>query len=179
MPYSSDLGKAEIRDWLRVLRPATILDVGAGSGTYSRLFRHVLPWSTWVAVEIHEPYVDRFQLKLHYDQVMVMDALDLEIGPGAFDVVLLGDVLEHLPEDQAGDLLIRAWDWAAKGLIVSVPLGDCPQGAVDGNEHEAHRSSWTYNEFREFAQMHVPPPATSAVRKDEAYKIGVFLWDKS
>ena len=179
MPYSSNLCKADIRDWLRMLRPATILDVGAGSGTYSRLFRHVLPWSTWVAVEVHEPYVERFQLKLHYDQVMVMDALDLEIGPNAFDVVLLGDVLEHLPEDQAADLLIRSWDWSAKGLIVSVPLGDCPQGEVDGNDHETHRISWTASEFMAFANSYVTKPNYAVVRKDSDYTIGAYLWVKS
>jgi len=179
MPYSSGLCKGEIRDWLRAMRPATILDVGAGSGTYSRLFRPVLPLTTWVAVEVHEPYVARFELKQHYDQVIVDDARNLRIGSAAFDAVLLGDVLEHLEADAAAELLASALDWSAKGVVVSIPLGDCPQGPSEDNAHEEHVTSWTYSEFMNFVHDHGMPKADGAlVRQDSDYRIGAFLWLK-
>lgn len=178
MPYSSTLCKGEIRDWLRAMRPVTVLDVGAGSGVYSRLFRATLPLATWVAVEIHEPYVERFGLKFLYEHVLVSDALDLKVKPGTYDVVLLGDVLEHLTEARATQLLRRALRWSAKGVIVSIPLGDCPQGPSEGNEHEAHLTSWTYAEFMALATELGHPPTGSIVRQDSQYKIGAFLWLK-
>lgn len=179
MPFSSNLCKAEIRDWLRDLRPATILDVGAGSGVYSRLFRPILPWATWVALEIHEPYVERYDLKLHYEQVIVENVLHANIGPDAFDVVILGDVLEHMTPNDAASALRRAHIWATKGVIASVPLGHCPQGPSEGNEHEAHVSEWAQQEFMEFVHGSVVPyPTSVVVRKDSEYTIGAYLWRK-
>lgn len=179
MPFSSNLCKAEIRDWLRELRPSTILDVGAGSGTYSRLFRAILPWSTWVALEIYEPYVEKYDLKLHYEQVIVNNVLNANIGANAFDVVLLGDVLEHMTEVDAAVALRRARSWARKAVIVSVPLGHCPQEASEGNEHEAHISEWDIYGFPRFAHgaLNVRHDS-SVIRKDADYTIGVYLWRK-
>jgi SAM-dependent methyltransferase len=179
MPFSSNLCKAEIRDWLRELRPATILDVGAGSGVYSRLFRPILPWATWVALEIHKPYVERYELKLHYERIIVSDVLRATIKPNSFDVVILGDVLEHMTDVDAAAALRRAWSWAATAVIASVPLGHCPQGASEGNEHEAHLSEWDIYGFPQFAHnaLKVRHDA-SVIRKDADYTIGAYLWRK-
>lgn len=177
MPFSSTAGKAEIRDWLRELRPATVLDLGAGSGTYSRLFRPILPLATWVAVEIHKPYVDQYDLKLHYDQVIVDNVMSVDLPPESFDVVLLGDVLEHMTFHDAACALRLAQIWATKGVIASIPLGHCPQGASEGNEHEAHISEWTHQSFLEFTRESIVlPPNRSVVRKDGGYTIGAYLW---
>jgi hypothetical protein len=179
MPFSSLLCKDEIRNWLRELRPATVLDIGAGSGVYSRLYRPILPWATWVALEIHESYVERYDLKLHYEQVIVSDVLHANIGPDAFDVVILGDVLEHMTENDAASALRRAWIWATKGVIVSVPLGHCPQGPSEGNEHEAHISEWDIYGFPRFAHNAMKiRHDKSVVRKDADYTIGAYLWLK-
>lgn len=179
MPFSSDLCKAEIKNWLRELHPGTVLDVGAGSGTYSRLFRHILPWATWTAVEVHAPYVERFQLRQRYDEVLIANALDLELGAAdpLYDVVLLGDVLEHLTEVDAARLLRNAGRWAGRGVIASVPLGHCPQGPSEGNEHERHVSEWTHGGFNEFLRRNTLRMWDEAeVRKDHAYTIGAYLW---
>jgi ubiquinone/menaquinone biosynthesis C-methylase UbiE len=179
MPFSSNLCKAEIREWLREMRPDTILDIGAGSGVYSRLFRPILPWTTWVALEIHEPYVERYDLKLHYEQVIVENVLNANIGPATFDVVVLGDVLEHMTLNDAASALRRAQIWATKGIIASVPLGYCPQEPSEGNEHEAHISEWTHKSFLEFVHDSVVPyPDSAVVRKDSEYTIGAYLWRK-
>lgn len=181
MPYSSELCKAEIRDWLRKTRPETVLDIGAGSGTYSRLFRHLLPLSTWVALEIHDPYADRFQLKQLYDQVMILDVREARIGSNAFHAVLLGDVLEHLPRRDAAEVLADAWNWSDGCLIVSIPLGECPQGPSEGNEHEAHLTSWTYSEFAKFVvdEARIPKADHAVIREDADYRIGAFMWETS
>lgn len=179
MPFSSNLCKAEIRDWLRELHPATILDIGAGSGVYSRLFRPILPWATWSALEIYAPYVDRYDLKQHYEQIIVDDVLDARIKPNAFDVVILGDVLEHMAEEDAAAALRRAWSWASKAVVVSVPLGHCPQGPSEGNEHEAHISEWDHRQFCMFAYDALRlRHDSSVVRKNTDYTIGAYLWRK-
>lgn len=170
MPYSSGLGKETIREWLKLIKYGTVLDVGAGSGTYSDLFRVVRPLASWTALEVHEPYVTQFQLKTRYDDVIVQDVRSVGFPPATYDVVLLGDVLEHLYRPDALDLLSSARRWAAKAVVVSIPLGPCPQGASHGNEHEEHRSTWEHLEL-----MHKRPTAAK-VHRDSSYTIGTYLW---
>jgi len=73
MPRSLIDGKAWISHEVTRLRPATLLDVGPGQGTYSDLLRGVTPGSSWSCVEIFEPYVEMFELRRKYDVVHVAD----------------------------------------------------------------------------------------------------------
>lgn len=71
-----------------------------------------------------------------------------------YDLVLLNDSLEHLDKatglNVLQDLLVRN-----KYVLVSVPDGDYPQGAVNGNEYECHRARWQEWEFKTLAQTKV------------------------
>lgn len=63
------------------------------------------------------------------------------------DLVVAGDVLEHLPREDAVALLERIVEGpddapGANHILVSVPIVDSPQGEVDGNPHEAHLHQW-------------------------------------
>lgn len=125
-----------------------VLDVGPGSGTYAvlldskqpRLRSHPFPHLT--AIEIYEPYVDRFNLRSKYDEVIVGDARTAEF-PTA-DVVILGDVLEHVGFGDAKLLWAKARATATTAVFLSLPIVEWPQGPFDGNEHEAHVHSWTH-----------------------------------
>lgn len=61
MPFSSSSGKSYIENLVRHLpdsvKDKPVLDVGAGCGTYSMLFRGQLK-GPWTAVEIFEPYIE-------------------------------------------------------------------------------------------------------------------------
>ena len=146
MPYSSEEGKGWIADWYRAEAPDFTLDVGAGSGTYARLLRPIHR-GYWQAVEVWDPYVERFGLLDLYDDVHVENVMAtrhrLKHAP---DLILLGDVVEHLELAEAFDVL----QWAAatgKHTIVSVPIVHWPQGEIDGNHYETHRHHWTVNEM--------------------------------
>ena len=144
MPTSAEQGKAFARDVVLALDPPpqTVLDVGAGSGTWAALLRADLVPSSWTAVEIHEPYVARFKLNDWYDNVVVGDVrLLVDDVDLAADLVILGDVLEHMPALDAVTLLRRLAP-LARHLLVSLPVRVWEQGAVDGNEHEAHVHHW-------------------------------------
>lgn len=158
MPYSSSEGK----DWIieRVLgaldgAPARfhegdrlaprLLDVGAGSGTYAELLaaarpRRLLPYMT--AIEVHAPYVERFGLRHLYDEVVIGDAREIEF-PQA-DVVVLGDVLEHMPLADAVAAWGKARRAASTAVLASLPVVPWPQGECEGNPHEAHVETWTH-----------------------------------
>lgn len=135
----------EGKDWaLRMVQayaPVSILDIGAGSGTYSRLWRDRLPADVrWTALEVHAPYIERYRLHDLYDEVMIADARD---GLVPADLALLGDVVEHMAMDD-GRALLRAAMACCHALVVSIPLGRYDQGPIDGNDHETHHATWEH-----------------------------------
>lgn len=157
MPTSDGQGKDIALDWYRKIRPATVVDVGAGAGTYAKLMRDdpeeitVLQsaqpvrsvWRDhWTAVEAWEPYVAEYDLKQLYDQVIIADARHLNWPTYQADLVIAGDVLEHMTHDDAKQLLRRIRQ-GAQNLIVSIPVLHLPQGAVGGNPYERHIDHWT------------------------------------
>jgi len=79
----------------RYAEPATrILDYGAGVGVYAAQLRD-MGWHV-VAADVYGPALAACRQK-------GLDVLDLEreaLPARAFDAVLLGDVLEHLPDDE-------------------------------------------------------------------------------
>ena len=111
-------------------KDSTILDVGAGWGKYHRL----LPEYTMDAVEIWEPYIIEDKLEEQYNQVIKIDICDLH--EVYYDVIIMGDVLEHIEEDRAIPLIERL-KRSCKQLYVITPF-EYHQGEVNGNKYEIH-----------------------------------------
>jgi hypothetical protein len=148
MPYSDAEGKDAALTWHQEIRPATVIDVGAGAGTYARLLRARRPdEGRWTAVEAWEPYLSRFGLHDLYETVVVADARRLTAPFFRADLVITGDILEHMPRADAVRLLGKIRTHAAN-LIVSVPVLHLEQGAVYGNPYERHVDHWTAGEMR-------------------------------
>ena len=131
----------ENRDWVlkRVLElnPRTIVDVGAGAGTYSHLLRPFLPETIFTAIEIYPKNISQYNLNDLYDQVLCMDVRDVSTFGKETDLVIFGDVLEHMGRDDA----MFVWNLARRDVkygIISMPIIHYPQGEVDGNVHETH-----------------------------------------
>ena len=129
----------ENRDWIlqKVLeiQPKSIIDVGAGAGTYSTLLRKHLPDTQFIAIEIYGKNIEQYKLEDIYDEVIYADVRLL--NSFAADLVIFGDVLEHMSQVEA----INVWDVArhsAKWGIISIPIVHYAQGEVDGNIHETH-----------------------------------------
>lgn len=93
------------------------------------------------AIEIYEPYVNMFGLPLWYDTIIIADARTSEWPQ--VDLVILGDVLEHMEHDEALALWQKALEHADKAVILSLPIVESIQGAWEGNEHETHLHQWT------------------------------------
>lgn len=143
MPYSDAEGKDAALAWYEQIRPRSVIDVGAGSGTYTRELRDNSPWKgRWTAVEAWEPYVDRFGLRSLYNAVVVSDARHLPASFYRTDLVIAADVLEHMARADAMALLDKIRAHAAN-LIVSVPVLHLDQDAVYGNPYERHIDHWT------------------------------------
>jgi hypothetical protein len=83
------------------------------------------------AVEIYKPFADKLN---GYRQVYNADINGFKYEP--YDLIIFGDVLEHLTVENAQKALDYAWP-RCRDLVVAVPFL-YPQGPVGGNEHEAH-----------------------------------------
>jgi hypothetical protein len=143
MPYSSDEGKDYTRTFLSVCNPTSVLDIGPGAGTYGRMVRS-LPGG-WrircMAIEVCVTYVSQFDLPHLYDQVIVGDARTTPFPD--VDVVILGDVLEHMHEYEAVAVWYKALAAAKTAVFLSIPTVPWPQEGTPENPHEAHVSDWT------------------------------------
>jgi 2-polyprenyl-3-methyl-5-hydroxy-6-metoxy-1,4-benzoquinol methylase len=131
----------ENRDWVlkRVLElnPKNIVDVGAGAGTYAQLLRPILPDAIFTAIEIYPKNIEQYKLHDLYDQVLCMDVREMFSFGKETDLVIFGDVLEHMDRDDA----MFVWNLARRDVkygIISMPIIHYPQGEVDGNVHETH-----------------------------------------
>jgi hypothetical protein len=135
---SSAEGKGWIRERVGLLAtggPLEVLDVGPGVGTYAKLLAGP-DVSRIVGIEIYPPYVETYRLRQYYDEIIIGDARRVPLP--AADVVILGDVAEHMTEEQALDLWGRSSSAARRAVYLSIPIVHYPQGEIEGNEHEHH-----------------------------------------
>lgn len=126
---SYPFGKDAVCAWIREHFPAgaEILDVGACDG----IWRQLLPEYTMDAVEIHGPNADR----LHgYRKVFRRDVDGLPYR--RYDLILFGDVIEHMDVEKAQRVLAYARP-RCRDMIVAVPFL-YPQDAFGGNPWEKH-----------------------------------------
>jgi 2-polyprenyl-3-methyl-5-hydroxy-6-metoxy-1,4-benzoquinol methylase len=110
-----------------------ILDVGAGSGGYAHLLRPEL--TNIDAVEIWEPYVERFNLTPLYKQIFIENIVTFK-RLADYNYIIFGDVLEHLAVEDAHHLLTTITMLEIK-CLVAVPY-QYEQGAYDDNVYETH-----------------------------------------
>ena len=145
VPHSSREGKEWSAERVAELSPRRILDVGPGVGTYADLLRPLLPGSHWTGLEIHRPYAERYELAGRYDDLVIGDVRSFEWDRGGdWDLVIFGDVLEHLDLPDA----MRAWRRAlrcSRQVLASLPIVHYPQGEHDGNVHESHRVTYDHH----------------------------------
>jgi hypothetical protein len=137
MPTSYPLYKDSVRNWFLENVPlnSRILDIGAGCGTYSDLLRGY--GYKMDAVEIWQPYIDKYELNKKYDVVYNENILTIDfVVLDTYDFFILGDVLEHLTLEQ-GQLVMLFLKQNKKQYLVAVPY-EMFQDEYEGNKYETH-----------------------------------------
>lgn len=116
---------------------ATVLDVGAGFGKY-RILLGMMP--NVDACEAWEPTVTHERLRQLYRNVFTREFVELTALPwwssADYDLVIMGDVLEHMTREDAQVALERVLAIDADVLVV-VPFM-YPQDEEDGNVYQRH-----------------------------------------
>lgn len=139
MPSSSDLLDDKIRDFLKKLPQESYLDIGAGEGKFGKMINEINPKARVVAVE-----PDILLPLREYNTILRIKASDLITLKPDFktDIVIMGDVIEHLRKSEGIDLL-NFLIYRSKYIIVKYPLY-FPQF---GRLLDRHISVWNFNDF--------------------------------
>lgn len=139
----------ETKPWIlgkiRQYKPKTILDVGAGSGTYAAMLKkNGYTRAAVDAVEVWEPYVKEFNLHSKYRRVYQTDIRDF--NKYNHDLVIFGDILEHMSIEDA----LKVWDTASRfcaHAVISIPIIHYHQGEINNNPYEVHiKDDWSHEE---------------------------------
>ena len=122
-------GKSDVCRWVReTFSPdASVLDVGACDGAWRRL----LPEYVMDAVEIFGRNLPKLK---GYRKVFHADVRELKYG--FYDLIIFGDVLEHMSPEEAQAVLAYA-EPRCRDLIIAVPFLYV-QGEIYGNPWEIH-----------------------------------------
>jgi predicted TPR repeat methyltransferase len=180
MSYSLKSGKAETLAWFQANQSTikTVVDIGPGSGTYVKLIREDAQCcvdATWIGVEIWKPYIEEFELESRYNQVLNQDVRTVDWVALNPDVVIAGDVLEHMTKQDAVALVDRILQ-VSKTLIVSIPIRHMPQDEhAYPNPHEAHvKDDWSHEEVMSTWGHYIK----DSYRKSQKSKLGVYWMSK-
>ena len=142
--------------------PSAVLDAGIGFGLWGHLLRQYLDvwsgriqrpeWTTRIdGIEIDPARVQPHARHL-YSHIYVGD-IRTEVPRRArethYDIILFGDVIEHLPKPDGLGLLRTAGMLAGDLVVARIPLGD--GWRVEGREPpDHHRSRWYRGDFETF-----------------------------
>lgn len=134
MPGSWGYFKKQIHEYLtnNFTTNDTVLDVGCGQGDYYEMLKDY--FKRIDGVEIWEPYIHKYKLKEKYNNIFNTNIIDFEFD--YYDIIIMGDILEHLSRNDAVNLVNRISN-KCKELLVVVPYY-LPQETVFGNVYERH-----------------------------------------
>ena len=135
MARSFEYYKKDVRNYLidNFDKDIRILDVGCGEGTYYDLLHQY--FNNIDGVEIYRPNIENYDLESKYSAVYNVDIKDFKYE--YYDVIIFGDVIEHLEVNEAQKVLKYAYN-RCKEMIVAVPY--CyKQGIEEDNVYEIHK----------------------------------------
>lgn len=143
MPLSHSILKSDVRAYFEkyININCKILDIGAGVGTYSKLLRNL--GYKIDCIEVWLPYIIEYKLNELYDNVIVGNIMNYDISN--YDVIIMGDVLEHLSVNDALKIM-DAIETNNQICLVAVPY-ELKQGEHYGNKYEIHNQSDLTNEI--------------------------------
>ncbi len=166
--------------FLMEIKPDSILDIGLGNGKLGFIARDLLDVmqgqryrrSEWQirldGIEAFGDYIQEHQ-KAVYDEIHIGDAFDVIDRLGAYDLIVLGDVLEHFPKEKGWLFLDKCFAHTSRAVALFLPLGKgWVQESIYGNPYETHRSCWNAEEL-------IPASCKHALLEFAPGPYGIFL----
>jgi len=163
MPSSPTNSDPWVHRILATAKPKSALDIGIGCGRFGFLFREKCePRDTpsffypqnWRCrldgIEAFKAYIGDVQQML-YDKIYIGDAYEIiDNLQDKYDIVHLGDVLEHFPKERGLNFVQKCYQKSLKGVIIVTPFKPEEQGAKWDNEYEIHRGAFSQRDFNKY-----------------------------
>lgn len=147
MPYSFNTFDQTVVDLFHELQPKNMLDIGCGAGKYGKIAQQIIPNTKRIGIEVEEKYIEKFELRSLYDEMRVgyaSEVLNKDVNE-TFDLVVIGDCIEHMPKSVGIDL-INYLTYRTKYILILAPEFII-QHEVEGVKEEAHISVWSEQDF--------------------------------
>lgn len=154
MPYSSHHGASLVVEHAVWLQPRQVLDIGFGFGKWGFLLREALDFIDGrVAREDWAVTIDGIDARENgsplegwvYDDVQIGDIRELIDDLKPYDLVVMGDVIEHFDKAE-GISLLHTLLAKHRNVLLTTPYAFFEQ-EIEGNPYQRHRSHWTINDF--------------------------------
>lgn len=130
----------------------TVLDAGCGYGIWGHTLRSLQDIGGLdcylVGCDIWKPYLVATKKYSPYDDLVLCDVRYLPFRNKSFNYLISFEVLEHFSKNE-GKVYLTQLKRLSEKIVVSTPFGFYPQGIVDGNEFQVHKSAWQERDFRE------------------------------
>jgi hypothetical protein len=85
-----------------------------------------------------------------YNDIHIGNASQLIKNLPRYDIIFLGDVIEHFTLEEGMQFLHDALERANQAVVISTPKFETEQDDLCGNELERHRSLWGEEDFKKF-----------------------------
>ena len=131
---------------IKGINVSKFVDVGCGDGFYGKLMKYVHSDAHLIGVELEPTYITNWKLEEIYDEIINDDIRNV-IEDLHGDLIVFGDVLEHLEKEHA-DEVIKISVNNFSYVIINAPLGFQPQ--EHKNESEIHRCGLSKTDFESF-----------------------------
>lgn len=150
MPYSATFFDKKIEKFIQKWGYISYFDIGVGAGKYGKIIRKIYPNAQLKGIEIDSDYINKFNLSETYNEIILGNIMNYirKKSDAIADVVIIGDIIEHLLKSE-GINLLNYLVYRAKKIIVVYPK-KYVQYAVNNKKNEVHRSVWDKNDFKAF-----------------------------
>jgi SAM-dependent methyltransferase len=148
---------------IKALAPRRVMEFGCGEGLFLReLKARGVQFPELLGVDLRQDAID-YARTLHPDyRFECVDLFKMDATPGAYDLIICSQVLEHLPRPEL--FLKRLVEFKPRRLLLTVPwepwfrLMNLARGRDlrHWGNHPEHINHWGPAAFREFAAAHCP-----------------------
>jgi len=155
MPTSAIIFDDIVKAMIQLTAPRVVLDIGPGVGKYGHIIKSIELETNCVIQKIcveveNENVIQRFMLHELYDEILHEDAAVL---PKRYpmltgDIVVAGDVIEHLTKSEGIDL-IEYLQYRFRHIFLVIPVNWISLSWEDYG-HESHVSIWRIKDIENF-----------------------------
>jgi len=128
---------------IKNIRPDIAYDIGIGDGFYGKLLKFINPSSTVIGIELSKKWITFCESIFVYDQIIHANVFDFIATDCGGDLIIFGDVLEHMVKPDMS-VVLRNAVLKFKWVLINGPVGFQAQEHED--VEEIHQCGITKND---------------------------------